>query len=70
VGQQGDQSEELPQRAAARLRHPHGGHFGILATGVDNLTIDNLRIDTNRDGMDVDCCRTCASPIAMSISLG
>jgi polygalacturonase len=22
----------------------HGGHFGILATGVDNLTIDNLRI--------------------------
>jgi len=34
----------------------HGGHFGILATGVDNLTIDNLTIDTNRDGMDVDCC--------------
>jgi polygalacturonase len=35
----------------------HGGHFGILATGVDNLTIDNLKIDTNRDGMDVDACR-------------
>jgi polygalacturonase len=35
----------------------HGGHFGILATGVDNLTIDNLQIDTNRDGMDIDCCR-------------
>lgn len=34
-----------------------GGHFAILATGVDNLTIDNLRIDTNRDGMDIDCCR-------------
>ncbi|MGB6200087.1 MAG: glycoside hydrolase family 28 protein, partial [Candidatus Acidiferrales bacterium] len=34
-----------------------GGHFGILATGVDNLTIDALRIDTNRDGMDIDCCR-------------
>src|SRR5437868_1604793 len=34
----------------------HGGHFGLLATGVDNLTIDNLRIDTNRDGMDIDCC--------------
>jgi len=33
-----------------------GGHFGVLATGVNNLTIDNLRIDTNRDGMDVDCC--------------
>jgi polygalacturonase len=35
----------------------HGGHFAILATGVDNLTIDNLIIDTNRDGMDIDCCR-------------
>lgn len=34
----------------------HGGHFGILATGVDNFTIDNLKIDTNRDGIDVDCC--------------
>ncbi|HEY3839253.1 MAG TPA: glycosyl hydrolase family 28-related protein [Bryobacteraceae bacterium] len=34
-----------------------GGHFGILATGVDSLTIDNLRIDTNRDGIDVDSCR-------------
>jgi polygalacturonase len=35
----------------------HGGHFAILATGVDNLTIDNLKIDTNRDAIDVDCCR-------------
>lgn len=34
----------------------HGGHFAILATGVDNLTIDNLRVDTNRDGIDVDAC--------------
>jgi polygalacturonase len=34
-----------------------GGHFGLLATGVDNLTIDNLKIDTNRDGMNIDCCR-------------
>jgi polygalacturonase len=35
----------------------HGGHFAILATGVNNLTIDNLMVDTNRDGIDVDCCR-------------
>jgi len=35
----------------------YGGHFGILATGVDNLTIDNLKMDTNRDGMDIDGCR-------------
>jgi hypothetical protein len=34
-----------------------GGHFGMLLTGVDNLTIDNVKIDTNRDGMDIDCCR-------------
>jgi polygalacturonase len=34
-----------------------GGHFGVLATGVDNLTIDNLTIDTNRDGIDVVSCR-------------
>ncbi|HKF20095.1 MAG TPA: glycosyl hydrolase family 28-related protein [Candidatus Angelobacter sp.] len=35
----------------------HGGHFGILAIAVDNFTIDNLTIDTNRDGIDIDCCR-------------
>ncbi|MFT3753286.1 MAG: glycoside hydrolase family 28 protein [Paludibacter sp.] len=34
-----------------------GGHFVLLATGVDNLTIDNLTVDTNRDGLDIDCCR-------------
>ena len=34
-----------------------GGHFALLATGVDNLTIDNLLIDTDRDGFDIDCCR-------------
>ncbi len=33
-----------------------GGHFGVLATGVDNFTIDNVTIDTNRDGIDLDCC--------------
>ncbi len=34
-----------------------GGHFALLATGVDNLTIDNLIVDTDRDGFDIDCCR-------------
>ena len=33
------------------------GWFALLATGVDNLTIDNLRVDTNRDGFDIDACR-------------
>lgn len=35
----------------------HGGHFAILATGVDNFTIDNVKIDTNRDGIDIDACK-------------
>ncbi len=34
-----------------------GGHFGLLLTGVDNLIIDGLTIDTDRDGMDIDCCQ-------------
>ena len=34
-----------------------GGHFAVLATGVDNFTIDNLKVDTDRDGIDIDCCR-------------
>ncbi|MES2279011.1 MAG: glycosyl hydrolase family 28-related protein [Bacteroidota bacterium] len=33
-----------------------GGHFGMLLTGIDNMTIDNIKEDTNRDGMDIDCC--------------
>jgi polygalacturonase len=35
----------------------HGGHFAILATGVDNFTLDGVKIDTNRDGVDLDCCQ-------------
>ena len=34
-----------------------GGWFCLLATGVDNLTIHNLTLDTDRDGFDIDCCR-------------
>jgi polygalacturonase len=34
-----------------------GGWFALLATGVDNLVIDNLTVDTNRDGFDIDCCK-------------
>ena len=35
----------------------HGGHFAILATGCDNVTVDNVTMDTDRDGIDIDCCR-------------
>jgi polygalacturonase len=34
-----------------------GGWFALLATGVDNFTIENLKVDTNRDGFDIDACR-------------
>jgi polygalacturonase len=34
-----------------------GGHFAILATGVDDLLAENLTVDTNRDGIDIDSCR-------------
>jgi polygalacturonase len=36
----------------------HGGWFAILVTGCDMVTCDNLTIDTNRDGIDIDSCRT------------
>lgn len=35
----------------------HGGHFGIIVTGCDLVTVDNVVIDTNRDGIDIDCCK-------------
>ncbi|MBW4891626.1 glycoside hydrolase family 28 protein [Mucilaginibacter sp. HMF5004] len=35
----------------------HGGWFVLLLTGDDNVTIDNLKMDTNRDGMDIISCR-------------
>lgn len=34
-----------------------GGHFGVIAHGVTNLAIDSLTVDTDRDGIDIDCCR-------------
>ena len=34
-----------------------GGHFCLLATGVDNLLLRDVTVDTRRDGFDIDCCR-------------
>jgi len=31
----------------------HGGWFCFLLTAVDNTTIDNIKMDTNRDGIDL-----------------
>jgi polygalacturonase len=33
------------------------GHFALLATGCDMVTIDNVKVDTNRDGLDIDSCK-------------
>ncbi len=38
------------------LKFLRGGHFAILATGCDNVTIDNVTIDSQRDGINIDCC--------------
>ncbi|MGA9659827.1 MAG: glycoside hydrolase family 28 protein [Asticcacaulis sp.] len=34
-----------------------GGHFALLATGTDDMRLENLRIDSNRDGLDIDACQ-------------
>ena len=36
------------------------GHFAMLLTGVDDLLIENVTADTNRDGFDIDCCERVA----------
>jgi polygalacturonase len=33
------------------------GHFAVLATGTNNIRVEGLAIDTNRDGLNLDCCR-------------
>lgn len=33
------------------------GHFAILATGIEHMTVNGLTIDTNRDALNVDCCK-------------
>lgn len=38
------------------LKFLNCGHFALLLTGVDNLIIEGLTVDTNRDGLDIDCC--------------
>jgi polygalacturonase len=34
-----------------------GGHFAILVTGCTDMTVDNVTMDTDRDGIDIDCCK-------------
>lgn len=34
-----------------------GGHFAIIMTGCEKGNIENVTIDTNRDGIDIDACK-------------
>ena len=36
-----------------------GGHFAIIATGTDDLLVEGLTVDTNRDGIDIDSVADC-----------
>jgi polygalacturonase len=38
------------------LRFLQCGHFALLLTGVDDLLIEHVTADTNRDAFDIDCC--------------
>lgn len=57
---QGNKAIALKNASRVRLRGfriARGGHFAILATGCYDLLIEDLDIDTNRDGIDIDCCQ-------------
>jgi len=32
------------------------GHFAIITSGCNDIDINNVTIDTNRDGINIDCC--------------
>ena len=37
----------------------NGGHFGIIVSGIDGLTIDGITVDGNRDAIDIDTTQNC-----------
>ena len=39
------------------IRIYRAGHFGIITSGCNDIDINNVTIDTNRDGMNIDCCK-------------
>ena len=56
----GDKAIALKQCRQVTIRDItifRGGHFAIIVTGCEIGTIDNVVIDTNRDGIDIDCCK-------------
>jgi parallel beta-helix repeat protein len=60
LGNHGNKSIALKSCRNVMLRDftiYHGGWFAVLVTGCDVMSIDNLTIDTNRDGIDIDSCK-------------
>ena len=56
----GDKAITLKNCRNVQLRNfsiKKGGHLALLLTAVDTVKIDSLTLDTDRDGMDIDCCR-------------
>jgi polygalacturonase len=56
----GDKAIALKQCRGVEIRNlniQQGGHYAILATGCQDLLIDNVKIDTPRDGVDLMECR-------------
>jgi polygalacturonase len=57
----GDKSIALKRCSHIRIRDItifHGGHFAIILTGCDDVGVDNVTIDTDRDGINLDCCKS------------
>jgi polygalacturonase len=56
----GDKAIALKQCRGVEIRNlniQQGGHYAILATGCQDMLVDNVKIDTPRDGLDVMQCR-------------
>lgn len=34
-----------------------GGHFAVIAEGIDEMYVDSILVDTTRDAFDIDCCQ-------------
>ncbi len=56
--QQSHRPQELPQRPPARLLHPQGRPLRACCSPASTTSPSTTsRIDTDRDGIDIDCCQ-------------
>jgi polygalacturonase len=57
----GDKSIALKRCSHVRIHDItifHGGHFAIILTGCEDVGVDNVTVDTDRDGINLDCCKS------------